>query len=528
MAAIQTYDGPKVREGSLNSGLMSTPDAGAGLEAVAAGAGTVSDMLQKGVEREAQDQAWQIEAALTSEWQQQRAGLRQQYKGNSVDAYAEGATTWWKEAPAKYGANLSPAVRRMIGPRLAQLQLSAQQDTLGYVAGEKTKSRQINYETANANDLSATNAQLTPETAIAQTTALRQRIIERAVEHANSEGYDSEVAMSMARDALKGVHAANISSVLDGGDVAAAKQYIAKFGGEMDPGTRAQAEHGVHIAEIDQTSRDAMLRTSNMDYSQRIEYVKQHVKDPAALKQAMALVREDEAMKQQQRQLNEQAASRELSQYIASGKLAPVSLLSRLDPGAVMQYRNYQHAQTVAAATGTPRKTDPDAFAKILQLATNDPASFARIPLTELAPALSTEDIARVQGMQAKIQHPDSGIATALQQVAAVTTDFSPAAKGMFTRAAMDAIATETRLKGRELDYKERQQLLDVLTYDNHQWTGADKLYEVESGDRAQWVEDTVPAADRDAIVKSLRAIGVDPSAENIYRMYVQGKQQGG
>ena len=81
MPQVPTYDGPQVRTQALQPVFQRTPDVSSGAQAIARGLGQVAEVADQRAQRDAQDEAFKLELQIRTDWQKQRAALREQYKG---------------------------------------------------------------------------------------------------------------------------------------------------------------------------------------------------------------------------------------------------------------------------------------------------------------------------------------------------------------------------------------------------------------------------------------------------------------
>ena len=87
MPRIPTYEGPQVRSEALRPVYQRAPDLISGARQIAQALAAGAEMLDRRIERDAQDEAFKLELQVRTDYQRQRAALRDQYKGDQADQY---------------------------------------------------------------------------------------------------------------------------------------------------------------------------------------------------------------------------------------------------------------------------------------------------------------------------------------------------------------------------------------------------------------------------------------------------------
>ncbi len=265
MPQVPIYNGPQVRSAPLQQTMQRAPDVSSGLQAVGRGLQNVGEAIDQIDMRNAQDEAFKIEAQIRNDWQQQRAALRQQYKGEQADQYKAAADEWWTKARETYGADANPRARALAGKNIGQFMLSAQADTIGYVEGEKTRAREINFRTLQDTLVREAAETINPANAAAVSAVTSKRIRENAIAYAAANGMGSDVGESMARQQLDKYHA-TVALSLAGrpGGAEAAKSYLTEFGGEMDLADRERVMDRIEVESTRATTKAAKDMFGNL------------------------------------------------------------------------------------------------------------------------------------------------------------------------------------------------------------------------------------------------------------------------
>lgn len=234
MPQVPVYGGTQVRTAPLQPVQRGQIDVSSGMRAASQALGQVAGEIDRVVQRDAQDEAFKLEAQLRNDWNQYRAKLRDNYKADQADQYKAAADEWWKEAPQKYGSGVNPLARRLASKSLETFRLRADADTLDYVEGEKKRSRSTNYQALQQSLIQDALTKVTPATAGALGAEIQARITENAIKFATAEG-TPDAGPVMAKEQLIKYHS-NVALSLAGrpGGADAAKTYLSQFGGSME------------------------------------------------------------------------------------------------------------------------------------------------------------------------------------------------------------------------------------------------------------------------------------------------------
>lgn len=421
MPQVPTYDGPQLRTQALRPVFGSAPDVSSGGRAVAQALGQVADVADRVAQRDAQDEAFALEARIRSDWQQQRAKLREQYKGEQADQYGAAASEWWTKARETYGAEASPMARRLATRAIGQYALSAEADTLGYVEGEKKRAREINYRTVQQARISDALSAVTPSTAVAIGERVSKEVTEAAIAYATAEGLDgAKVGTQLARDQLDKMHtqvALSLAGRPGGGD--AAKAYLARFGGNMDAGDRTRVLDMVDV-EATRAKTEAVRNTVG----------------------GMML-------------------SIERGQF---PKRAEVDTLAAVDPMAAAQVQRAINAEMKASkaeAQGTSVKTDLGAYFELRdKILAGQPVN-----LLEYRDRVGRGDLEEAKKLQESMSRPKEAkdALTTSQQIGSYSKTLNPKQRRQFEAAALQEVVKFQDEKGRPPNQAERTVLFDQL-----------------------------------------------------------------
>lgn len=421
MPQVPTYDGPQVRTQALQPVFQRAPDVSSGAQAIARGLGQVAEVADQRAQRDAQDEAFALEARIRSDWQKQRAKLREQYKGEQADQYGAAASEWWAKARETYGAEASPMARRLATRAIGQYALSAEADTLGYVEGEKKRTREINYRTVQQARISDALSQVTPDTAVVIGERVAKEVTEAAIAYATAEGLDgAKVGAQLAREQLDKMHtsvALALAGRPGGGD--AAKAYLARFGGSMDAADRTRVLDMVDV-EATRAKTEAVRNTVG----------------------GMML-------------------GIERGQF---PKRAEVDALAAVDPMAAAQVQRAINAEMKARkaeAQGTSVKTDLGAYFELRdKILAGQPVN-----LLEYRDRVGRGDLEEAKKLQESMSKPKEAkdALTLSQHMASYSKKLTPNMGKRFEAAALQEIVKFQDEKGRAPNQSERTALFDAL-----------------------------------------------------------------
>lgn len=401
MSKVPTYGGPQVESTALRPAFQSAPDVSSGLQQVARGIGQAGNEIDQIQQRDAQDEAFKLEANLRNEWQVTRAKLRDQYKGDNVAQYLTESDAWWKDAEQRYGQSASPLARRMADRSLSTLRVQANADTLGYVEGERRTTRRINFETAQqAKARDFANA-VTPENAIVQGQVASDQITEAAIRYAAGEGLSSDVGKDLAQKQLDRFHT-SVALSLSGRNAVAAKDYLAKFGGALPLETRGQVEREVRRDFNNQEGKRMADANASLPYTEQLAKGAA-ITDPE-LKQAYDThVQQNMArVKVAKDQAEDAAADVAWTQYVDKRKPVPADVRKAMGNERLQRLIAFEQerARHYAAEGNKGVKTDDPTHRMLWALSGDDPEKFKTTELREYGMKLSAADFEQLRNKQ--------------------------------------------------------------------------------------------------------------------------------
>jgi len=235
------------------------------------------------------------------------------------------------------------------------------------------------------------------------------------------------------------------------------------------------------------------------------------------------------SQREHQKNYNQRQAGEQAYSLLRQGKDVPISVRNAMDPHAALTLEKHLAGEKV--------QTDWKTYNDLRRQAVSDPAGFAQRDLykdfDKLHPK-EREALLDLQGKAIKGGDDIKDVATLSQQLSTAHNllKFSKSdqeKKGLFDRAAQDAITEEQKTRGRKLNFEERQKVIDILMVegDTNGWFpgGGARYYQVQGTDRAKSFNIEVPASDRAEIVRSWVAKHKkQPTSEDIQRIYQKSK----
>lgn len=428
MATVPTYREPQVREQALRPVSQSTPDVSSGARAVAAGLGQVAEVADRIDLRDTQDQAFKIEQQIRSDWQNQRAALRAQYKGDQADEYKAKASEWWATARETYGAQANPRVRAFASKSIGQYMMQAEADTIGYVEGEKTKAREVNFRTLQDSIINEAGQTVTPQNASVVAAATAAQIRKNAIAYAAGEGFSSDVGEKMAREQLDKFHG-ETALALGEQDATAARAYLNEFGQNIPLGVRTKIEAAVTANYNDQEGKRISQSLAGKTYAEKQEELAK-ITDAKLREAATSHIERDQArLDRVKAEATKSLLGNAKLAYEKTGRVPPslMSALEETDPGVAADLMSGIRADQKARraeAKGDEIKTDLAAY-YALRRAAMDPETqgkFASDDLMKYRDSISTTDLKGLMNLQGSINKADAKAVDLQRQIKQTVT----------------------------------------------------------------------------------------------------------
>lgn len=504
MPQVPIQQGPRAQEAALSTPTQRVYDVTGGMGKIGEALTGAFNIADKIVQRDAEDEARKVELQLRTDWQAQRRALREQYKADQADMYEAKATEWWKQAPSVYGANVSERAKRIVNKSLGDHALAANADTLGYVEGEKRKSREINFGALQDQIIRDAEAMVTPTNATAMADMVNARLRENAIRYATSEGFNSTVAENLIARDVGRYHAAVATSLANKpGGADAAQAYLTKFGEAIPLATRSKLEEAVKAEGDNQFALQFALQQASKPLTEQIKAASE-IADPARREKAIQQVKLTYAMVKEQQAEVEKRASDQAWQLFAQGKPIPETLLREMDGRERASLAEQQRIRAERLAGGQRAvKTDPKALAAVYDMMRDDPEKFKNLRMTALVERIAPSDMEQIARIQRDMSKPDAerDAVTTAQLVGAYTRGMNDDRKSAFEKAFYDRVlAFKDSNSGRPPNDKEKRAIVDdlMLTRDNG-WLDFGKKFKFEmtpeEAAKARFTGQAAPAA---------------------------------
>lgn len=463
MPQVPTYEGPQVRTQALQPVFQRTPDVSSGAQSIARGLGQVAEIADRRVERDAQDEAFKLELQIRTDWQKQRAALRDQYKGDQADQYKAAADEWWTKAPESYGKAATPMARQMATRAIGQYMLQSEADTLGYVEGEKRKSREVNFRTLQDSIIAETGQEVTPVNARALAESAAKRLNDNAIAYAAREGMNSDVGKSLAREQLNRFHAdVALALATKPGGAAAAQAYMAEFGKDIPLAARTRVDDVVTREADNQFATQFAAGVATKPLAEQLSEAAK-IDNPDRREKSITQIRNNYALVKAAQAEREQAVKDQAWQLVGQGKKVPEALLAQMDGRGRVELQDYQKTRAKQAAEGTTVKTDWATYIEARQqLAAGEKVNLVALT-TKVAPA-QMEQLLDIQ-TAAKNPKELTEVATAEQQMSSFVDGLQLKGEkdGKFKAAAYDLFNEHFRRTGKKPTFEERDKIMRDL-----------------------------------------------------------------
>ena len=549
MPQVPIYQSRQVKDQPLATPTQRAPDVSSDLNKVAGGMMAVGDLATQIVQRDAQDEAWKIENQIRSDWNQYRSQLRNQYKADQADQYKAAADDWWEKAKTTYGANANPAARRMASRSIGQYMLQAESDTLGYVEGEKRKSREINFRTLQDDIIRDAGQTVSPENATAIVSTAAKRIRENAIAYATTEGLSGDVGERMAREQLDRFHAEVALSLANKPNGAeAAQKYLAEFGKEIPLAARTKIDEVVTKEADNQFATQFATQQAGKPLAEQLKAAGE-LTNPDRREKAIQQIRLNHALVKEAKREVEEGAADNAWQLFSQNKKIPEAILSAMDGKERSELVKAQAARAERLAGGKAVKTDPKSLAQIYDMMRDEPDKFKTLRMSSLIERVSPSDMEQISRIQRDMLKPDTekDVITSAQLIGTYTRGMNDERKSGFEQSFYgELLKFKENNKGRNPNDKEKQAIADdlMLRRDNAFFEfGTKYKFQMTPEEAAKAKFDgkppTAPAAttptrqkpasgtiynisggDRSLIMAALKAEGMPPTEDNIQARY--------
>ena len=543
MPRVPTYDTPTVNEQALPSARVTSnasptllggeaarglADASTGAQSLGADLTAIQTHIQ---ERENADLLFRAESQLKGDLVGFNEEIRSRKGVNAWDATKD-ATKWWDTAATKYSEGLTnPAQRAAFAKTIAGLRVQSLSTISAHEGAERQRSIE---ESAQASIVGSINAAASnyqaPEaipTAIDDIT--RRTAVVSALNGWTPERRDLETTKNLTQ-----LHKQVIQNMVQTSPEEAMAYYT----------THKEQIAGAERDDVEKLIKGAKFTTAAQQFGDDV--IASGMSESEAITAARAKFageEESQVVLEVKTRFQERSAAREAGQrdaadaayriYAQTGRVSaiPRSTWDALDGRVQISLKH----EAEAKATGKATKTDPDTYYTLRQMAANDPKAFAGLDLRGYFSKLDEGDREKFINLQNDVKKP-----AGVKDVATVNEQLSNAhemlgwrasdaqKKGSFDKAVLEELDKATADKGRALDFKERQAVIDRFMVEGKVdgagflgFGGGRRFYEVAGRSDAAKFKPTIPDADRKEIVARMKARGiVAPTDDQVMSTY--------
>lgn len=552
--AVPTYDGPQLREAALTGGFQ---DAGAytngarQMAGIAQGLGQGADMLDRQVQRQANDAAFKAEVQIKSDWMQTDQQLRQRYRGASVDGYQQEVEKWWQEAPAKYGQQLQldPYARQIASKSLLAAQAQALAGAGRYYEGEKERSTVENFEAAK--NVSRQMA-ITDGSEAAVNTA-RSDILAKNATEAARRGMTPEQLQAMNLADTSRLHLEYIGALTES-KPQEAKRYFEAHRDEIDSSRHAYVEKVLKAENDNQQSQQLAASWATLPLEEQLKKASE-IQDPDLQDKTLRRVQNNAGLVARAQQQAQERARDQAWHFVAQGKKVPEAITQAMDGRDLVMLQDYRRKQAEhevdraytlgrrdggggSGGRGKGIKTNGEVHAQLWKMMADSPEEFAKLPLEAYRYDLSQSDLEQLMTKQITLRKgatkgDGKEVVTMTQQLEASTGGLKGDKKARFISSAHEYFEEHKQRTGKAPTYEERRKIIDRLFIDGEvsswSWWKPDRntpFYMLKPGERSAFVDGTVPKADRAEIEQVLKSKGIPVTPENVLDMFNRKRNQ--
>lgn len=545
MPRIPTYEGPQVRSEALRPVYQRTPDVMGGFREVAQGLAAGAEMLDRRMERDARAQADAAELEVRQSFQNERARLREKYKGDQADQYKVELDTFWNKAREEYGKKLSPMAQQLASNRFGTLKLQSDADALGYVEGEKRKFRELNFRALQDQRLADVTRDITPANAVNTSRMASQALEKSAIDYAVSEGGNAEIGQTMARPLIAKLHAdVAVALASKPGGAKAAQEYMREFGSAIPLDVRTRIDQVVQGEVDNQEATRLAAGLAPRPFQEQLAEVAK-IDNPVVREKALQRVRENQAMIMAAQQERERMASDQAWQLVGQGKPVPEVVLAQMDGKDRVALQDHVSEKAKKAAAGEPVKTDWAVYIDARErLARGEKVNLSALT-TKIAPS-QMEQLIDVATQVGKGGAAQDSMLTDVQRVDAALVSLGidkkrePELAGSFSSEVDRRVRALSAERGNKpVTADDKQKIIDEVALDKVYVSefGRDsrkplalltpdelpKAYVNVNGREVKL--SSIPAGDRQQIIRALRETGQVVTEQAVAEMYIARQQ---
>lgn len=534
MPRLQQYNGPQVREQALQPVYQREIDVSSGLQQASRALNQISEVAERRAIREVETEANRIDTEISGGWLEWDAQNRSKYQGQNISEYEVAARKWWSDARKTYGANLSPAVQRQIGPALERKHQQALGSVLGHV--NNIKERHADESAAAARSTAIAFGIDTGNPAGAAEEVRKITALQGA-----RKGWTTEQVQAANEKELGVLHLAYISTLAER-DPEAAQAYFVANKKEIPGEVQVQVEKTLKGERDNMAATQFAAERAGKPFSEQLADAAT-IADPELRKKTLTQMHNNQALVRQARAEQEAAASDEAWQLLGQGRRVPEVVLSRMNGRERVQLQDHLAAKAKAAASGTPVRTDAGVYLDLYDKI----AGKEKVDLRYFTHVVALDDLKTLKRMQEADGPKQDSMTNDAQRVDAALAGLGIDKKKNPEDAARVLMEVDKRVReaslakgNKDLTPDEKQRIVDEVAMDKvyRPRTGwfdpeqpaalltpeeAEKAYVVVNGRDVKLA--SIPVDIRQRIAAALRATGHLVTNQNIATLYQQQLQ---
>jgi hypothetical protein len=524
MPQVPIYNGTQVRRSGLQPVFQNTPDVSSGLQNVARAIGTVGEVYDRRLQRDAETEANRIDTEVTAGWLQWDAENRRKYQGQNVDEYQAKAQEWWAKAQEAH-AGASPEVAQRIGSALGRKRTQALGSVYAHVNGEKERTADTMYDNAQKAD-----AQYAVTTG--DTVGMAANIRDRAAVYAARKGLGTDDLEVEVTQRLATMHLSVIEALAASNPQKAQAYYNeAKKRNEIPATAQARVEQVLQGEAENQQAKTLAAKNSGKPLEEQLAAGADL--PPKAQEKYLIEVRNRHATVTAARLERENAAKDEAWNYIRKGRQVPEEVYVRMggeNAGRLQDILAARAKQAAAGAGGTKIKTNWDAYERVSAAI----AAGQNVRVAEFEHLIAPSEMEKLVDLKNKRANPAKApeVASAEQQMNAFTSSLNikHEDQGKFRAAAYDEFNAFLREKKREPNFEERAAIMaelnkEIVTNPGWLWDTKDPAYKADPAARRKALAPPPAPVPKGSPTASM--IGIMAPAADAYvkgKVYVDAK----
>lgn len=482
--------------------------------------------------RDNANKVFTAETGIGSEFAPFDAQIRQR-RGANAKGTTQEVTQWWDDAEKRYGDTLdNDAQRALFQHSVSQLRQRAVLSTSQHEAEQGFEAVAQSSAASAQNEIDFSAAHITEPDGDVLAQQAKQRGLERVRAASNLNGDLPETAAAKESSYLTNFHKQNIQALVDS-DPTRAQAYYDANKGEIAGSEQDTVEKALKTGGIKKVAQDAATAMTAMGMSEAEGL--DHIREKYSGDEQEAVSLEWRQRWAQNRQAREATQSDNADQafkiYAQTGRISaiPSDVWNGLDGKVQIALKDKAKADVEGRAV----KTDFGTYYQLYQQGIQDPSGFAKVDLRKYVSTISEADLKSLATLQSKANKPDElkDVSTLQEQLSTAHNTLGWGSsdekkKGAFDNAVRNALDAEQVRQGKQLNYAERQKLIDRMVIDGKiQGSGVfydtrGKFYEFQGTEDAAKFVPSIPTTERAKIEGALRRRNLPVTDDAVMNLY--------